>query len=94
MPRDNCSGLLHCQDTGKVIKHAAEERIGVVTVMDVDIDFIDQLINIENNKVFVGGKLSFQKWTGFLTSVITQIKCNDVVEEEGRQVTVATKIKT
>ena len=39
--------------TGKVIKHAAEERIGVVTVMDVVIDFIDQLINIENNKVFV-----------------------------------------
>ena len=35
------------------IKHAAEERIGVVTVMDVVIDFIDQLINIENNEVFV-----------------------------------------
>ena len=48
-----CSGLLHCQDTGKVIKHAAEERIGVVTVMDVVIDFIDQLIYIENNEVFV-----------------------------------------
>ena len=30
--------------TGKVIKHAAEERIGVVTVMDVGIDFIDQLL--------------------------------------------------
>ena len=35
------------------IKHAAEECIGVVTVMDVVIDFIDQLINIENNEVFV-----------------------------------------
>ena len=40
--------------TGKVIKHAAEECISVVTVMDVVIDVIDQLINIENNKVFVG----------------------------------------
>ena len=62
MPRDNCSlcsGLLHCQDTGKVIKHAAEERISGVTVMDVVIDFIDQLINIENNKVFVEVSLSF-----------------------------------
>ena len=39
--------------TGKAIKHAAEERIGVVTVMDVVIDFIDQLINIKNNEVFV-----------------------------------------
>ena len=26
------------------IKHAAEECIGVVTVMDVGIDFIDQLL--------------------------------------------------
>ena len=41
------------QDTGKVIKHTAEERIGGVTVLDVVIDFIDQLINIENNEVFV-----------------------------------------
>ena len=30
--------------TGKFIKHDAEERIGVVTVMDVGIDFIDQLL--------------------------------------------------
>ena len=30
--------------TGKVIKHDAEERIGVVTVMDVGIDCIDQLL--------------------------------------------------
>ena len=35
--------------TGKVIKHAAEERIGVVTIMDVVIDFIDQLINIDRH---------------------------------------------
>ena len=47
-------------NTGKVIiKHAAEERISGVTVMDVVIDFIDQLINIENNKVFVEVSLSF-----------------------------------
>ena len=33
--------------------YAAEERSDVVTVMDVVVDFIDQLIYIENNEVFV-----------------------------------------